>query len=78
MRDTCALPESAGATVFTGAGNAATAVVDADHFVTDDTVFVAVTEATMNRAASAVTRVYVALVWPPISVHAAGFAFAAT
>jgi hypothetical protein len=32
-------------------------VVDADHFVTDDTVFVAVTDATMNFAASAVTKV---------------------
>ena len=52
-------------------------MVDADHFVTDDTVFVAVTDATMNFAASAVTKVYVEFVCSEISVQPAGSALPA-
>jgi hypothetical protein len=43
--------------VLAGLEGTTMAVVDADHFVTDDPAFVAVTDATMNRVASAVTNV---------------------
>jgi len=43
--------------VLAGLAGATIATVDADHFVTDDLGLVAVTDATMNRAASAVTSV---------------------
>jgi hypothetical protein len=52
-----AVPVTVGATVLAGLDGTTIAVVDPDHFVTDDPALVAVTDATMNRVASAVTRV---------------------
>jgi hypothetical protein len=51
-----AVPVTTGETVFAGRARAATTVVEADHFVTAAASFVAVTEATMNFVASAVTN----------------------
>jgi hypothetical protein len=76
-RDTCALPESAGATVFAGAGNAATAVVVIDHLLTDPMTFVAVTATPTNFATSVSANTYVDDVAPEIAVQPAGRAFAA-
>jgi hypothetical protein len=78
MRETCALPVTAGATVFAGAGNAATAAVVIDHLLTDPIEFVAVTAAPTNFATSASTNTYVDDVAPEISAHPPGRAFAAS
>lgn len=72
------MPAITGALVFTGETRAEIAEVEADHFVTDFTVLVAVTDAAINFEASPATKAYVEEFWPVISSHPAGFALAAT
>ena len=72
-------PDTAGATVFTGANSAATpAAVEIDQRDAEPFAFVAVTAATMNLDTSDDVNVYVRSVAPAISVHTAGFTTPAT
>lgn len=68
-----AVPVTAGATVLTGANNAATATVDADHTVFDPSTFDAVTAATMNLPDWAEVNRKVGPVAPVMAVQVEGW-----
>lgn len=73
-----AVPVTAGASVFTGVNNAATAAVDADHTVFDPSTFEAVTAATMNFPDWTEVNRKVDPVAPDMAVQVAGWVWETT